>query len=121
MISSLSAKLSPRLLTEPGKGLLNRSKGKECIDNNLAFFISKIDERNPPTPFDVEAIAHDVILKNTRESMFNDIKNYVYYAPEKETVEGVEVDISLPLITFVMGIYLRDKYLDRHPELLSAQ
>ncbi|MDR3194391.1 MAG: hypothetical protein LBT76_03745 [Tannerella sp.] len=51
--------------------------------------------------------------------MFNDIKNYIYYAPEKETVESVEVEVSMFSIAFVMSLYLRDKYLGLHPELLN--
>jgi hypothetical protein len=117
MVPKLAAKQSPRELTKSGIGLLNISGGKNCIDGNLAFFISKIDEKKPPTPLDVEDGALNVILKNTGNGMFNDIKNYIYYAPGKETIEGMEIEISMFPIAFVMSLYLRDKYLDLHPEL----
>ncbi|MDR3194390.1 MAG: hypothetical protein LBT76_03740 [Tannerella sp.] len=41
MIPSLSARHSPRTLTQTGTGLLNMSGGKECIDGNLAFSFPK--------------------------------------------------------------------------------
>jgi hypothetical protein len=119
MIPTLTAKKSPRRLTLPGETLLEVSGGKQCIDENKSFFVSELDGTSPMTPFDVEERSLDVILRNTGMAMFNPIKNYIYYSPEVVELVGEKVELSLFSIAFVMSMYLRDLYLESHPEIIQ--
>jgi len=102
-------KLSPYTLTVEGEKQLVASGGKACIDANLEYFLSELEKRNPQNALDVETEAIDVIWGGSRKPFFNDIKNYIFLDPE---------GISLLTTITAMGIYLRDKYFEIHPELL---
>jgi hypothetical protein len=117
MIGAFAKKHSPMVLVPAGEELLEVSCGKNTIDNNLDFFINLIDECNPQIAYDVEETAYKVIFKNTANSIFNCIKDYIYYSPEEIELNGEMKKISLSSIIFVMSIYLRDKYLEIHPEI----
>ena len=101
-------KLSPYSLTVEGEKHLIASGGKACIDSNLEYFLSELEKRNPQNALDVENEARDVIWVGSRMPFFNEIKNYIFLDPE---------GISLISTIAAMGIYLRDKYFEIHPEL----
>jgi hypothetical protein len=119
MIETLTAKSSPYHLTDAGKKLLEISGGKQCIDQNLDMFMSEIGSRNPLTPYDVEEMAGYAVLECKNLTIFNRIKNFLYYMPK--TIEGVgnTTDISIFSMANIMVVYLRDIYLDAHPEIIS--
>lgn len=62
-----------------------------------------------------------VLSSLTDESIFNEIKNFIYNSPasiDVETSEGKKkVAIDMQRILMIMSIYLRDKYFERHKEL----
>jgi hypothetical protein len=115
MIESLSGKISPRTLTEAGKGLLEMSSGQTMIDSNLDFFIGEISAFNPKTAYDVEKLSMKVLLSNTDETCFNCIKDFIYYAPGEIEIAGSKIKIELNTVIHVMGLHLRDKYLAKYP------
>jgi hypothetical protein len=123
MIDTLLKKTSPYSITPIGYDILKLSGGEDAVDNNLDFFIDELKKINPETPFDVEEKSISIILNNTSKECFNPIKNYVYYSPKKievddpETGGKREVQISFHAILNVMGVYLRDKYLAKYPEI----
>ena len=117
MIETFSAKHSPRRLTEMGEKVLNESGGKRCIDENLNFFMSELEKNHPRTPYDVEEQSQNVVMRNTRLKIFDDIKRYLYETPEVVKTEDGEEEISIFIIGHVMGIYLRDIYLKAHPDV----
>ena len=127
MIEKLIAKGSPYIITNIGFQLLRKSGGKKIIDDNLDFFINEIESLDPKIPYDVEEFAINIIFKNTGSDKFNPIKNFIYYSPETvvmndlETNEEMEIRLSMPGLLNVMGIYLRDKYMDKHPELKESK
>jgi hypothetical protein len=111
-------KLSPYRLTEIGQIFLEKTYGKACVDANADFFISELEKTLPLTAYDVEENAYSVLMRNTSKPAFNDIKNFVYISPEEMDFDGVKIEISLSSIIQAMSIYLRDLYLEKHPELL---
>jgi len=118
MANTLMAKLSPYQLTDAGKKLLEISGGKLCVDQNLDMFMSELGKQNPLTPYDVEEKSVSIILETKQQPIFNQIKNFLYYMPK--TIEGVgdAADISIFTVVNVMSLYLRDFYLEAHPELI---
>ena len=119
MIPKLAARQSPLRLTPAGKTLLEVSGGKRCIDENLDFFVSELRDANPMTPFDVEERALGVVMRSKRQPMFSPIKNYIYYSPEMVELSGEKIELSIFSIAFVMSLYLRDLYLELHPEVIQ--
>jgi hypothetical protein len=115
MIDPLCGKISPRTLTNAGKGLLEMSYGQTTVDDNLDFLVDKIINLNPKTAYDVEELSMKVLLSNTGETFFNSIKDFIYYAPEEIEIAGSKIKIELNAVIRVMSLYLRDEYLKKHP------
>ena len=109
--ASVFRKLSPYRLTEVGENYLVSSGGKECIDSNLDFFISELEKSNPTTALDVETNSYKLLLFSSEKPFFKRIKDYIFLDPD-----------GMPFITaaMIMSIYLRDKYLEVHPELYPS-
>lgn len=112
---------SPIQLSETGLRMLERIGGKEYVDSYEVILIAALNNFNPKTALDVQMYAPDVIFKMAESASFNTIKDFLYNNPYyKETnPEGQEIKIRLSLVTAteLMGIYLRDKYLNKYPEL----
>ena len=75
---------------------------------------------NPQTPLDVEDKVYVVLAGKLSDPIFNGVKNYIYYQPEKITLKGdgdaeVTVSLSLTLLLRLMSIDLRDRYLAKYP------
>jgi len=119
MIPTLAPKVSPRRLSPAGQLLLDMSGGKRCIDDNMDLFLSELHRFKPMTPFDVEEKALSTILLFKNHSIFNQIKNYIYYSPEIVELAGEKVELSIFSISYVMSIYLRDIYFEIHPNVLQ--
>lgn len=123
MINQLVKKGSPFQITPVGRIILDKSGAKKTIDNNLDKLISLLERTEPKTPYDVENNASTVLLQNMGDDMFIDIKNFLYFSPDKIEVsnpvtnEMVEITLSIHAIIKVMSIYLRDKYFQKHPEM----
>jgi hypothetical protein len=121
-LEQLIRKCSPFKITNFGEVLLNVSEGRDCVDNNIDFFISEIEKMKPLVALDVENYSLTVLNENTKSEMFNNIKDFVFNAPSNfllKTPEGNEIEIPIKMenILWVMSIYLRDKYFETHPEI----
>lgn len=121
-IDSLAPKFSPRRMTKAGLSLFEMSGARKALDDGADVFLEQLNERNPQTPLDVEDEAYNVIMQNLSSPVFNEVKNFIYYQPEKITLkndagEDIEVSISLLVLIRLMSIELRDRYLSAHPEI----
>lgn len=121
-IDMLVMKHSPRMMTAAGKQLYEISGARKAFEDNAEFFLEELGKINPQTPFDVEDKSLDVLMRNLSLPMFNPIKNYVYYQPDKVTLKneaGADVTVSLSLMVIVqlMSLELRDRYLKEHPDI----
>lgn len=119
-IDALAPKFSPRRMTTAGLNLYDISGAKAVVDNNEDALIEAVRAENPQTPLDVEDKAYVVLAGKLSEPIFNEIKNYIYFQPEKVTVKGdgdaeVTVSLSLALLLRLMSIDLRDRYLAKYP------
>lgn len=118
----LLRKCSPYQITSFGEKMIEMSGGKNCVNTNVDFFILEIEKRSPRVALDVERYALSVLNDNLKLEYFNDIKNFIFGAPEilKVTDDNgatAEIPIKLEHILMVMSIYLRDKYFEQHPEI----
>jgi hypothetical protein len=108
---------SPKVLTDTGLELLIISGGKDCIDKNKEFFIQEVEKYNPTHPYDVEKISYRVINIYSTDPIYNEIKSFIYLSPKEMELAGNKVPIDTTIISIVMGVYLRDFYLEKHSEL----
>ena len=118
MIPLFMSKKSPYYLNPTGLALLEDCGGKKCIDENVDYFISKLESTNPDTPYDVEERAMKIVMSSKGLPFFNPIKHYLYFKPDVVELGGNTVEISIFAVASVMGIYLRDIYLEKHPEIM---
>lgn len=120
---TFSAKLSPRQLNQNGIELLNDCGGNDFLNSNMDFYIDKIEKLQPKTALDVEDMALAVLQTHTNEDMFIPIKSWIYNAPSRElqnqdgSTRTQEVDLDD--VIFVLSLPLRDKYLEKHPEIIK--
>jgi hypothetical protein len=124
MIDVLAKKSSPLKITPVGYIVLEKSTGRSIVDNNLEFFINELNKNPLNTSYDVEKFAFDIMLKNMSNEIFNSLKNFIYYSPEVIEITNpenqndiVKVKISLTILLQIMGLYLRDKYLELNPKI----
>ncbi len=115
-----SQKASPRQLNEEGKKLFDDCNGEHFLQNNEAELIEAIASRNPLTALDVENIANEVLITRLDSPIFNELKQWVYNSPNRElnvNGERKQYAVTMTDVCFVLSLPLRDKYLERHPEL----
>jgi hypothetical protein len=118
--SGLFQSFSPIQLTDLGKELLNKSGGQEYIDQNSQNLISLMEKQNFKSALDVQNYANSLLINLFNTDEFVDIRNYIYQNPLFTSGKN-SVQVNWPNINQVMGIYLRDKYFEKHPELRDAE
>lgn len=123
MINQLVKKCSPFRITPVGEIIFEKSGAKKAVDVNQDKLISLVENTEPKTPYDVENNASSILIQNIGDDMFHDIKNFLYYSPDKISVldpttdKKIEVSLSIHALIKIMSIYLRDKYFEKHPEI----
>jgi len=105
---------SPTRLSVVGIKLLKESGGMKLIDENIDLFISSLKSTLPKTALDVENNSFEVLFKNSDTEMFREVKDFIYNNP---VYEGTQ--INLTSIVKISSIYLRDKYFEKHPDILE--
>jgi hypothetical protein len=123
MIDVFVKKQSPSKILPIGYSLLEETNAKKAVDHYMDFLIKELDSENPQAPYDVEDKALTVLMKNISHDLFSEVKSFLYNSPETitlidpETSEERQIKPSIQIITELMSIYLRDKYLEQHPEI----
>lgn len=98
---------SPLTLTPEGLQYLKNVKFIEIFEQQPQSFLSYIDQNGPKTKYDVEQLAVQAVLLHADEAMMQPIKVYLYNNPKD----------SLQSFAKVAGVYVRDQYLEQHPEI----
>lgn len=121
METSLFISKSPIQLTELGKRILVTIGGENFVNENVDELITNMDAEGIKTALDCQTYAPIVISKISNHASFNKIKDYAfknpYYKENLEDGQEITVPLDMGTISNIMGIYLRDQYLKRHPEL----
>ena len=101
-------------LSTLGKEMLEVTGSIKYADENLDYLLSRMEEMDIKSPLDVESIALTIILHESNSDEFVPIKNYIFQNPKYK-----KINLNLPTITRGLGIYLRDKYFEKHPSLIE--
>lgn len=102
---------SHKKLTEEGERLLQNSGIQKIIDSSLDNFIEALENKQLKSPLEVEEQSL-YLLKNENEKDEKatlHLEKYLYNHPE----------YTKNTILLVGSIYLRDKYLEKHPDILN--
>lgn len=113
MDASLYVIQSPVKLSELGFKLLSEYRGKEYVDSNITSLLAALKERDLATALDVENQSITTILEFSETTGFSEIKNYLYFHPAY-TVRNTQYAFPLATLARIMGIYLRDIYLEQY-------
>lgn len=104
---------SHKQLTEEGERLLQNSGIQKIIDSSLDNFIEALENKQLKSPLEVEEQSL-YLLKNENEKDEKatlHLEKYLYNHPE----------YTKNTILLVGSIYLRDKYLEKHPDILKEE
>lgn len=99
--------MSPLKLTDAGVALITNTGFNNIFSEHRSDFFSIIDSESPKLKYDVENAAIKSILFLQDNPYMNFLKVFLYNNPNR-TIENIAP-------TF--GIYVRDKYLEEHPEI----
>ena len=113
--SNFSNANSPIVLNNDGKLLLEKSGANTYLKNNSVFLVKELSKLRIDSALDVEREAFILLSsKSISDHKFKEIKDFIY---NRTKVNSKQVTLSDVL--YVMSIRLRDKYLEKHPELKS--
>lgn len=98
---------SPLTLTPEGLTYLELMDFPEIFKNHESDFINYLKSTEPKTKYDVELQATQSVLLNMDEDFMQPVKIYLYNHPKD----------SLQAFAKIAGVYVRDKYLEEHPEV----
>lgn len=110
-------KASPRKLNPLGEQIFSEISGDVFIADNKEAIFKFITEAKPLTALDVEELSIAACKSLTQTPAFNDLKNYIYNRPAL-TVENSTHEVSIEDVCFILGLRIRDLYLNQHPDLI---
>jgi hypothetical protein len=94
-------------LTNTGKKLITDIGFDAIFEENKSDFVEFIDSEMPKLKYDVELAAIKSISALSDQEYMNPLKVFFYNNPKR----------SLQNVAPTLGIYIRDDYLEAHPEI----
>jgi hypothetical protein len=98
---------SPLQLTEDGEKLIKEVKLDKAFEENTDDFLNCIESEQPKLKYDVEIAAIKSISMLYDNEYMNPVKVFLYNNPNR----------SIENVAPTLGVYIRDKYLEMHPEI----
>lgn len=95
---------SPFKLTEKGEDFIKKLGFDNVFEKNKDIFFDFVDSEKPKLKYDVEASAIKSIAVLYDKEYMNFLKVFFYNNPGRNTSP-------------TLGVYIRDKYLEKHPEI----
>ena len=99
--------LSPISLTEKGREFIKSIGFENIFEKNKKEFFEFIDKENPQVKYDVEAAAIKSIHALYDRTYMQFLKVFLYNNPDR----------NMENIAPTLGVFVRDKYLEAHPEI----
>jgi hypothetical protein len=103
---------SPRRLSEYGLRVFADIDGANFLNDNKESLFKCITDSKPLTAFDVEQMSCYACVSLTVTPAFNKIKDYIYNASPIDAPNGEKHELTLNDVCFILGIPLRDMYLE---------
>jgi len=116
--SNLFRTQSPIELTEAGSKILSDMGGKNYVDSHLETLINQIQKQDFKSGLDVQNYCS--VMLNERiieDDALIPVKNYIYTNPIYKIDDNTSIPLDLTVSVTIMGIYLRNKYFEKYPEL----
>jgi hypothetical protein len=110
----LYTKESPLKINAEGIKAIEKIGFKKAIDDNLELIFKVIDKLGPKSALDVESLCIGIIhylISDKEIKVFKEVEDFLYNNPKYNNSEYFKV----------AGLYLRDKYLERNPNLLPPE
>jgi hypothetical protein len=98
---------SPLNLTEQGKTLIKEVGFDSIFSQNREDFFGCIDSEHPRQKYDVETAAIKSIHALSGRDYMKFLKTYLFNNPPR----------NMANVAPTLGIYVRDRYLEAHPEI----
>lgn len=111
-VSVFSMKCSPRRLNEWGEKLYEKVGGKKFIEDNKTALFDYIKKSKPLVALDVEQASNAACQSLIPTPAFNRLKDFVYNEPSWDMPGTGKYDITVNDVCFVIGLKLRDLYLE---------
>ncbi len=105
--SSELKSMSPLTLTEEGNKFISELTFDDVFAENKQEFFGYIDSEKPKFKYDVENAAIKSIYALSDNDFMDFLKIFLYNNPNRT------MDDTAP----TLGVYIRDKYLEAHPEI----
>lgn len=99
--------LSPLKLTTQGMKLIQDIGFDRVLEDHADDFLSSIESENPRLKYDVEVAATKAVAQLSDKNYMDFLKIFFYNHPDRS------LDDTAP----TLGVYVRDMYLKRHPEI----
>jgi chromosome segregation ATPase len=113
---------SPIEITELGLTLLRDIGALSYLVRNQDNLIAELEKESPKCALDVETFSISLCrYRSHKDDGFVPIKNFIYLTPKylnPEKPKDKPIKLDIVFVTHTMGIYLRDRYLEKHRELL---
>jgi len=94
-------------LTEAGNKLIKEVGFDNVFKENKTDFFSFLDGEHPKLKYDVEVVSIKAIYVLADKPYMQFLKVFFYNKPDRN------MDNTAP----TLGVYVRDKYLEEHPEI----
>jgi len=114
--TGLFQSFSPIQLTSLGDRLLDESGGKKFVDKHMEGIMKVMESEDFKSALDVQTFSTSIVVNRFNEDDFIDIRNYLYKNPVFKS-EIKNIDLTPTLICQLIGISIRDRYFEKHPEL----
>lgn len=99
--------LSPYQLTKEGNAFINDVGFDDIIAAHQDKFFAYIESEMPSVKYDVETAAIQSVIFLQNEPFMKPLRIYMYNNPDR----------NLENMAATLGIYIRDKFLEVHPEI----
>jgi hypothetical protein len=114
--SCYSQSHSPRVLNLSGKKLYIESGAEKLLNSLLDSLLSELETMSFDSPLEVERACLKLFIQKMENPEFNEVQTFAYNHPSFE-----DTPLAYSDILFVMALMLRDKYFEKHPELLKKK
>jgi hypothetical protein len=111
---------SPMQLTEIGEAILQQSGGKNYIDTNLDALLEIMTKQEFKSALDVQNFAVTLLIRESNSDGLTPIKNYLFQSPVYKAKDS-DIPLDMALLSNVIGIYLRNKYFEKYPDLENVE